>query len=57
MGRLGLTVRDIVQLHFAGPVLKTGAFGHFRPCYSLPLGVRVELDTRAGLRLLESAVD
>ncbi len=53
----GFTVRDIVQRHYAGPVLKTGAFGHFRPCYSLPLGVRVELDTGKAFRILEPTVE
>ena len=54
----GFTLRQLLLRHYSGPVLKTGGFGHFRPCFSLPLGVRVEVDTRGrGLTVLEPAVE
>jgi muramoyltetrapeptide carboxypeptidase len=46
----GFTVRELLLRSYAGPILKTRAFGHSRPSFALPLGVRVELD--AGARRL-----
>ena len=41
----GYAVRDFVLEKMArGPVMKTSAFGHFRPCFTLPIGVRATLD-------------
>jgi muramoyltetrapeptide carboxypeptidase len=52
----GVTLRTLVLARAAGvPVYKTRAFGHFRPCFTLPLGVRASLDD--GLVLDEPAVD
>jgi muramoyltetrapeptide carboxypeptidase len=55
----GFTVEEFALEKFAkGPVLKTKAFGHFRPCFTLPLGVMAALDAGArSLVLEESAVD
>lgn len=56
----GLTVPDILLPHLAkkAPVLKTGAYGHFRPCFTLPLGVLASLDAgKRKLVLEEAAVD
>ncbi len=55
----GITGKGLVLEKFAkGPVLKTKAFGHFRPCFTLPLGVTAALDAGSGTLVLEeSAVD
>jgi len=38
-----------------GPVLKTKAFGHFRPCFTLPLGVTGALDAAAQTLVIEES--
>jgi muramoyltetrapeptide carboxypeptidase len=55
----GIPLKSFVLDKFArGPVLKTRAFGHFRPCFPLPVGVRAELDaSRKTFALAERAVD
>lgn len=54
----GFSVREHLLEKFAGPVMKTRAYGHFRPCFALPLGVRAALDAgRKTLVLEEPAVD
>jgi len=46
----GFSVRDLLERSYGGPILKTRAFGHYRPSFALPIGARVELD--AGARRL-----
>lgn len=40
----GWTLKELALHNVHAPVLKTRAFGHFRPCFTLPLGVEASLD-------------
>jgi muramoyltetrapeptide carboxypeptidase len=48
-----LTPRTLLLRKFTRPTLKTGCFGHFRPSFTLPLGVRATLDAGAHRLVLD----
>jgi len=56
----GFTLLEVLQQHFGSlgiPAFQGAQFGHVANQFSLPLGVRAEMDTDAGtIRLLEAAV-
>jgi muramoyltetrapeptide carboxypeptidase len=53
----GFTAQDFLLPLLAprAPVLKTGAFGHFRPCFTLPLGATASLDAGREHFVIEDA--
>ena len=54
------TVQEVLHQHFSTlevPVLVGSAFGHVENKWTLPIGIKAELNASAGtLRLLEAAV-
>ncbi|MDI1294754.1 MAG: LD-carboxypeptidase, partial [bacterium] len=56
----GFTVAQVLQQHLASlgvPAFAGALFGHVANQFSLPVGVRAEIDADAGtIRLLEAAV-
>jgi len=56
----GFTVSEVLEQHFKPlgvPAFQGAAIGHVASQFSLPVGVRAEIDADAGsIRLLESAV-